>query len=283
MILQLIGDIGGAYVKSMLGMQFSPQGDISWFDIARWVGGHIFGLVGLGLLIWGIVAFIRSKNIVSDEEYLSEALKEENRIFVARRDEMIYAKETVCAKDIDNPTTKPSIHQSGKVNKGRVMTIINSVIMVVPIVLYIIGYDDYYYENRDSFRYFYLTTFISIIVANMCNVLHRIKFKKSKILPIIIILLLATTSVYFLFVMEESWFDNKDVLILHPSFALVTYSWIIKLVLLVPILIEHYRRSIHYKMSCYKKIDKIFNLKQKGVISNEEYEVLKEQISKKIR
>lgn len=75
-VLQVMSSIGNSYND---GLEFAPaqtSGQLL-FDVGFWIGSHFVGLIGALLLIWGIVAFIRSKNRTDNNDDCYEYFKSE--------------------------------------------------------------------------------------------------------------------------------------------------------------------------------------------------------------
>lgn len=82
-VLQLIGESNSGYTNDVAPAKSLGR---ALFDVASWIGFHAVGLIGAVLLIWGIIAYVRSINRTDNDDDCYEYYKSE------RKNDDIYKK-----------------------------------------------------------------------------------------------------------------------------------------------------------------------------------------------
>ena len=131
---------------------------------------------------------------------------------------------------------------------------------------------------------FYFVSLFFAVVTGLLVVVNAPKIIPSPLL----------TNLSFLFsigaliplLMRRMWADgsyNSMIeTMLRWSLILLAVNCIVQAYYTVLTDIKLYRRSAHYKMNCYKKLEEMNALREQGIISDEEYTSFKQQITKKI-
>lgn len=174
--------------------------------------------------------------------------------------------ETSCVNSI-------KINDSGKnvaipKKKKRANDIVCVLILILLLILSIIEADRYS-QYSDYFESIFLTGMLLLVL----KIINLIKSKNSLIIIIMVIcslILLLLSSVY-----EE--YDGVIFIALCLLYLLVS-----EICNFVKCLVGKYRSTQDYKIKCYKKIEQVATYREKGIITDEEYEMVRKQIMSKI-
>ncbi len=162
-----------------------------------------------------------------------------------------------------------------KKEKKSKLDIINIFILILPLILSIAGLS----MCHGALEGLYSMVICCGIIAIIFKILNTTKLKNNSVITIL--------TVFVLLIMlipccaEDFW--DEDVVIATFILLSVLYLWICELCKLIKLFIEKYRGSQNYKMKCYKKINLINDYREKGVISQEEFEETRKQIISKIK
>ena len=167
-----------------------------------------------------------------------------------------------------NRTTSPQVKKSAPAKKP-VWDLINIFVLIIPLILSIAGVDSsYYYEEV------YASILVIGIITMIIKIIAIVKFRSSIVLNSII-------SGLYLIMIICSLASDED---FGPwIFIFTIYLFGCKLYKLIRLSIEKYHTTQSYKMKCYKKINLINDYREKGVITQEEFEETRKQIISKIR
>lgn len=157
-----------------------------------------------------------------------------------------------------------------KKEKNSKLDIINIFVLLLPIILSGVGIDTSYYSEE---------IFASILVIGIIILILKIiavaKFKNNIIFTSIISCGLLIMTICSLATEDEE---------IGPWVCIFSlYIFICELCKLIKFCIEKYHGSQSYKMKCYKKINLINDYREKGVITQEEFEETRKQIISKIK
>lgn len=162
-----------------------------------------------------------------------------------------------------------------KKEKRSKIDLINIFVLILPLILSIVSFPVCTYCTEEL----YATVICCGIIAIIFKILNVTKFKNN----IIITILTACTLLIMLIPCgAEDFWDEDEVV---ATFILISalYLWVCELCNLINICIEKYHGSQGYKIKCYKKINLINDYREKGVITQEEFEKTREQIISKIK
>lgn len=157
-----------------------------------------------------------------------------------------------------------------KEQKNSKLDIINIFVLLLPIILSGVGIDTSYYGEE---------IFASILVIGTITLVLKIiavtKFKNNIIFTSII-----SSALLIMTICSLATEDDE----IGPWVCILSlYIFIFELCKLIKFCIEKYHGSQSYKMKCYKKINLINEYREKGVITQEEFEETRKQMISKIR
>ena len=146
------------------------------------------------------------------------------------------------------------------------LDVINIFVLLLPIILSGAGIDSY----EEVFGFIFVVGIIIIIM----KFITVFKLKNHIILTSII-------SLGLFIMMIVSCYSDEEI---SPWILIFTlYLLICELCKLIKFCIQKYRGTQSYKMKCYKKVNLIYEYREKGVMTEEEYEQTKRDILKHIQ
>ena len=126
----------------------------------------------------------------------------------------------------------------------------------------------------------YFVSFVLYLIIGVLQIMICIKNVSSVFVNNIPCLLSVGTIIPF--VVEGLWYDGMYKVEIEVMLAITVVLLIINLIVqlysAIAFDIEKYHTTASYKMKCYDKINKMQALKQKGIISEEEFNKIKQQI-----
>ena len=153
--------------------------------------------------------------------------------------------------------------------KKTVWDLINIFVLIIPLILSIAGIDSSYYSEE-----VYASILVIGIITMIIKIITIVKFRSSIVFNSII-------SALYLIMIICSLASDED---FGPwIFIFTIYLFGCKLYKLIRLSVEKYHTTQSYKMKCYKKINLINDYREKGVITQEEFEETRKQIISKIR
>lgn len=165
------------------------------------------------------------------------------------------------------------INKAKKEKKSK-LDIINIFVLILPLILSIAGLSICYSYTEGL----YVAVLCCGIIAIILKTLNVTKFKNNTIITVFTV---CTLLIMLIPCLTEDLWDEDEVI---AAFILIPtiYVWICELCKFINVVIEKYHASQCYKMRCYKKINLINEYREKGVITEEEFEKAREQIVSKI-
>ena len=155
-------------------------------------------------------------------------------------------------------------------NQRFVWDIAGILTLLLDVVLCGVGaYESYYNVNVFMLIFF---TGIGLIAL---KILHIAIWENNDILTVVNVGVLLFMTAVGLYTFPET--------IVYWIVGLTILSLLLELCKLSKIAVRKYRGTQHYKMKCYRKIDVLNSYREKGVITEEEFESLRKQIVSKIR
>ena len=154
-------------------------------------------------------------------------------------------------------------------NKKSKLEIINIFVLLVPIILSGFGTETYDGEIFGSIIIIGIITMILKIIA-------VVKFKNNIVFNSII-------SFGLFIMMICSGCTEEEVELRIGIIIFILYLLICELCKLIKFFINKYRGTQSYKMKCYKKVNLIYEYREKGVMTEEDYEKTKRDILKHIQ
>lgn len=165
---------------------------------------------------------------------------------------------------------KPRIEEVEK-PKFPIWDIINIFVLLLATIISGVGRSESYYSYLEEL---YATILVIGMIAIILKIIAVIKFKNNIIFTSIISCGLLIMTLCSLGTDEE----------FGPWICIFTlYLFICELCKIIKVGIEKYHGSQSYKLKCYKKINLINEYREKGVITQEEFDETREQIVSKIR
>lgn len=166
------------------------------------------------------------------------------------------------------PQRATPVKKSAKAKKP-VWDLINIFVLIIPLILSIAGIDSSYYSEE-----VYASILVIGIITMIIKIITIVKFRNNIVFNSII-------SALYLIMIICSLASDED---FGPwIFIFTIYLFGCKLYKLIRLSIEKYHTTQSYKMKCYKKINLINDYREKGVITEEEFEETRKQIISKIR
>ena len=166
------------------------------------------------------------------------------------------------------PQRVTPVKKSAKAKKP-VWDLINIFVLIIPLILSIAGIDSSYYSEE-----VYASILVIGIITMIIKIITIVKFRNNIVFNSII-------SALYLIMIICSLASDED---FGPwIFIFTIYLFGCKLYKLIRLSIEKYHTTQSYKMKCYKKINLINDYREKGVITEEEFEETRKQIISKIR
>ena len=164
-------------------------------------------------------------------------------------------------------TTRPSD------NINLILDIINLVVLILVMLLCTLGtHGDFWSDDYGALIFF---LWIGTIVLQVVNI---VKAKNNVIITIVMI--------FFLFIMIVSYGEyshNFDDIAITLIMFCIIYLLVFELCrLFIKIIPEKYYATQSYKIRCYKKIEQINTYRKEGIITDEEFEIVRKQIMSKI-
>ena len=166
---------------------------------------------------------------------------------------------------VQKATTSVKKKQTPKRSK---LDIVNIFVLLLPMILSLIGIENCYEEDV------FATIFFIGFVPLLFKILNVAKLKNNIVVTIII----ASS----LFIMMCCSFAG-DIEMGLPICLTTLYLLICEMCKIIKCIIEKYHGTHSYRMKCYKKINLINEYREKGVITEAEYEETRRQIISKIR
>lgn len=164
--------------------------------------------------------------------------------------------------------TKPTTPVKQKA-KNTPLDIINIFVLILPVIFSLIGLANYCDEEE-----LLVTIFCIGFLPLLLKILNVVKLKNNIIATIII--------AGSLFIMMCCSF-GCDVEIGLPICLITLYLLICEVCKIIKCSIEKYHGTHNYRMKCYKKINLLNEYREKGVITETEFEESRKQIISKIR
>lgn len=158
--------------------------------------------------------------------------------------------------------------------KNSKWQIVNIFVLALLLTLSVVGFSYSMLPNEEI----YSAIICFCIIAIVFKILNTIKFKNNILFNILMVCSLLI--MLLICCIEDFW--DEDELVVVPMIISVLYLWICEVCQLVKICTNKYYGSKSYKMKCYKKINVINEYREKGVITEKEYEETRKQIISKI-
>lgn len=153
--------------------------------------------------------------------------------------------------------------------KKTVWDLINIFVLIIPLILSIAGIDSSYYSEE-----VYASILVIGIITMIIKIITIVKFRSSIVFNSII------SALYLIMIICSLASDEE----FGPwIFIFTIYLFGCKLYKVIRLSIEKYHATQSYKMKCYKKINLINDYREKGIITQEEFEETRKQIISKIR
>lgn len=172
---------------------------------------------------------------------------------------------TSVASEVKVPKPTTPVKKKQKAKKSP-LDIINIFVLILPFIFSLIGIENCYEEEV-----FVAIFFISFVL--LLKILNVVKLKNNMVITIII----ASS----LFIMMCCSFAG-DVEMGLPICLTTLYLLICEICKIIKCSIEKYHGTHSYRMKCYKKINLLNEYREKGVITETEFEESRKQIISKI-
>ena len=174
---------------------------------------------------------------------------------------------TAVASEVKVPKPTTPVKKKQKAKKAP-LDIINIFVLLLPFIFSLIGIENCYEEEV------FATIFFIGFVPLLLKILNVVKFKNNMVITIII----ASS----LFIMMCFSFAS-DIEMGLPICLTTLYLLICEMCKIIKCIIEKYHGTHSYRMKCYKKINLLNEYREKGVITENEFEESRKQIISKIR
>ena len=173
---------------------------------------------------------------------------------------------TSVAAEVKVPKQATPVKQQKKTKKS-LLDIINIFVLILPFIFSLIGAENYYEE--EIFAMIFCIGFLPLVL----KILNVVKLKNNIIVTIII--------AGSLFVMMCCSF-GCDIEMGLPICLTTLYLLICEMCKIVKSSIDKYHGTHNYRMKCYKKINLLNEYREKGIITETEFEESRKQIISKI-
>lgn len=173
---------------------------------------------------------------------------------------------TAVASEVKVPKSTTPVRKTQKAKKST-LDIINIFVLILPFIFSLIGIENCYEEEV------FATIFFISFVPLLLKILNVVKLKNNMVITIII----ASS----LFIMMCCSFAG-DIEMGLPICLTTLYLLICEMCKIIKCIIEKYHGTHSYRMKCYKKINLLNEYREKGVITEAEYEESRKQIISKI-
>ncbi len=178
--------------------------------------------------------------------------------------------------------------------EGLIWDIVNVFVLVLPVMLSIIAivvHHNKYYNDEGLYYYYDVEgLYVPILILGAAAVIIKVV---KLIMDVMVVSRIGTiiinaisfgviTIMLVPFLTEDIWFIDSviAIFVLLP----ILYVWLFDLYKsLFKFFVKKYYSSQSYKMRCYKKINLINDYREKGVITEDEYQETRKQIISKIR
>ena len=174
---------------------------------------------------------------------------------------------TSVVSEVKVPKSTTPVKQKQKAKKSP-LDIINIFVLILPFIFSLIGIENCYYEE-ELFAMIFFIGFLPLVL----KILNVVKLKNNIIATIII--------AGSLFVMMCCSFAC-DIEMGLPICLTTLYLLICEICKIIKCSIEKYHGTHSYRMKCYKKINLLNEYREKGVITETEFEESRKQIISKI-
>ncbi len=169
--------------------------------------------------------------------------------------------------EVKEPKPTTLVKQKPKTKKSP-LDIINIFVLMLPIIFSLIGIIDYLEE--ELFAVIFFIGFLPLLL----KILNVVKLKNNIIATIIIVVSLLIMMCCSL---------GCDIEMGLPICLTTLYLLICEICKIIKCCIEKYHGTHSYRMKCYKKINCLNEYREKGIITEEEYQEGRNQIISKIR